>query len=150
MGDRLRLEAGPRPVLAAVRINGEYFPVEQMAERTATALLGVRIECAQCHKHPFDRWTQADYRAYANIFADVRFGLSPEGLAATARFLDERRKSAPGGALPPMPRLREVFIADAPARGSPTRRPAGRCRPGARRAGTAGTTATPANGSSPG
>jgi hypothetical protein len=99
--------------------DGAYFPVEQMAERTATALLGVRIECAQCHKHPFDRWTQADYRAYANIFAKVRFDLAPDGLTATARFLEERRKSAPDGALPPTPRVREVYIADGPARSLP-------------------------------
>ena len=60
-----------------------------------TAFLGVRIECAQCHKHPFDRWTQADYRSFANIFADVQFGLSPDGLAAAAALLDERRKADP-------------------------------------------------------
>lgn len=96
--------------------NGEYFPLEQMAERTATAFLGVRIECAQCHKHPFDRWTQADYRGYANIFSKVRFGNSPEGLAATARLLDERRTSDPSGALTPIPRLREVYVADRPSR----------------------------------
>ena len=41
---------------------------EQWGERTAAAFMGVRLECAQCHKHPFDRWTQADYRAYANVF----------------------------------------------------------------------------------
>src|SRR5262249_53866815 len=99
--------------------NGEYFPIEQMAERTATALLGVRIECAQCHKHPFDRWTQSDYRAYANVFAKVRFGLAPDGLAATARVLEERRKSPPDGALPPIPRVREVYLADDPSRGLP-------------------------------
>jgi hypothetical protein len=87
-----------------------------MAERTAAALLGVRIECAQCHKHPFDRWTQADYRAFANIFADVRTGLSPEGLAATAALLDERRKSDPAGRLPPIPRLREVYLSERPSR----------------------------------
>ncbi len=64
---------------------GSTSPVEPLAERVAAAFLGVRIECAQCHKHPFDRWTQADYRAFANIVADVQFGLSPDGLAATAR-----------------------------------------------------------------
>jgi hypothetical protein len=96
--------------------NDEYFPIEQMAERAATAFLGVRIECAQCHKHPFDRWTQADYRAFANIFAKVRFGLSPEALAATDRLLDQRRRNDPSGALPPIPRLREVYVADRPAR----------------------------------
>jgi hypothetical protein len=96
--------------------NDEYFPIEQMAERTAVALMGVRLECAQCHKHPFDRWTQADYRSYANIFAKVRFGHSPGGLAATARLLQERRRLDPGGLLAPIPRLQEVYVADRPSR----------------------------------
>ena len=59
------------------RIAGEdFFPLEQMAELTAAAFLGVRLECAQCHKHPFDRWTQADYRGFANVFGQVQFGSS--------------------------------------------------------------------------
>jgi len=94
----------------------DYIAVEPLAERTAAAFLGVRIECAQCHKHPFDRWTQADYRAFANIFADVQFGLSPEGLSATARLLDQRRKADPNGTLPPIPRLRETYVSDRPSR----------------------------------
>src|SRR5262249_9238544 len=54
-------------------------PIELWGERTAAAFLGVRVECAQCHKHPFDRWTQAEYRAYANIFAAVTSNnISPE------------------------------------------------------------------------
>jgi hypothetical protein len=56
--------------------------LEQFGERTAAAFLGVRLECAQCHKHPFDRWTQTDYRAYANIFGQVAVGVAPETLAA--------------------------------------------------------------------
>jgi hypothetical protein len=99
------------------RFSGEtYFPVEQMAERVATAFLGVRIECAQCHNHPFDRWTQTDYRGFANTFADVQFGLSKQALAAAAELLDERRRSSPDGALPPTPRLREIYTARRPAR----------------------------------
>ena len=96
--------------------NEEYFPIEQMAERTAVAMMGVRLECAQCHKHPFDRWTQADYRSYANVFAKVQFGHSRSGLAATARLLQERRRSDPGGHLAPIPRLQEIYVADRPAR----------------------------------
>jgi hypothetical protein len=91
-------------------VNGEASPVEPLTERVATTFLGIRIECAQCHKHPFDRWTQADYRSFANIVADVQFGLSPDGLAAFAALLDERRKADPKGALPPIPRLREVYL----------------------------------------
>jgi hypothetical protein len=81
-------------------MNGELAPIEPTAERVATAFLGVRIECAQCHKHPFDRWTQTDYRAFANTVANVQFGLSNEALAATATLLEERR------------RLREVYLSN--------------------------------------
>jgi hypothetical protein len=54
--------------------------IDQWGEKTAVAFLGVRLECAQCHKHPFDRWTQADYRSYANVFAPVAFAISPEAV----------------------------------------------------------------------
>ena len=81
----------------------EFAGVEPLAERTAAAFLGVRVECAQCHKHPFDRWTQTDYRSFANVFANVQFGFSVEGLAATARLLEERRKADPTGTLPRSP-----------------------------------------------
>jgi hypothetical protein len=46
-------------------------PIIEWGEKTAAAFLGVRLECAQCHKHPTDRWTQADYRAFANFFAGL-------------------------------------------------------------------------------
>jgi hypothetical protein len=93
----------------------EFFPLEQIAERTAAAFLGVRIECAQCHKHPFDRWTQADYRAYANVFGQVKFGSSPELRAAVATLLDERR-ARPAQVYPPIPRLQEVYVSNAALR----------------------------------
>jgi len=97
-------------------IDGETAPVEPLAERLATTFLGIRIECARCHKHPFDRWTQADYRSFANIVADVRFGLSPDGLAAVASLIDDRRKSDPKGSMAPIPRLREVYLDRLPSR----------------------------------
>jgi hypothetical protein len=90
--------------------NGDFFPLEQMGELTATAFLGVRLECAQCHKHPFDRWTQADYRSWANIFGQTKFDSSPEVTAAVANLLEQRRKAPPGKAGPPLPRLREVYV----------------------------------------
>jgi hypothetical protein len=96
--------------------NDDTIPLEEMAERTATAFLGVRLECAQCHKHPFDRWTQADYRAFANLFAQVQFGSSPEVTAVTARLLDERRLTPREKVGPPLPRMREIFVGEQPAR----------------------------------
>jgi len=90
--------------------NQDFFPLEQMAELTATAFLGVRLECAQCHKHPYDRWTQADYRAYANVFGQTKFGTSPEVNELVARLLDERRQRPPDKAGPPLPHVREVYV----------------------------------------
>jgi hypothetical protein len=95
------------------RMSGdEFFPLEQMAELTATAFLGLRIECAQCHKHPFDRWTQTDYRAYANVFGRVQFGSSPDVTAAVADLLARRRELPPDQKGPVIPRLREVYVSD--------------------------------------
>jgi hypothetical protein len=99
--------------------NDDFFPLEQMGELTATAFLGIRLECAQCHKHPYDRWTQADYRAWANIFGQTEFDSSPETTAAVADLLEARRKAAPGQAGPSIPRLREVYIRNEPRRRLP-------------------------------
>jgi hypothetical protein len=33
--------------------------------------MGMRIQCAQCHNHPFDRWTQDDYYNFAAFFAQI-------------------------------------------------------------------------------
>ncbi|MBL8898742.1 MAG: DUF1549 domain-containing protein [Planctomycetes bacterium] len=45
--------------------------VKAVAENTAQALLGIRLQCAQCHNHPFDRWTMDDYYGFASFFAQV-------------------------------------------------------------------------------
>jgi len=43
-----------------------------LAESTAQLFLGVRMQCAKCHNHPFERWTQDDYYSMAAFFARVR------------------------------------------------------------------------------
>ena len=42
-------------------------------EATAELFLGVRLQCARCHNHPFDRWTQDDYYNWADVFARVDY-----------------------------------------------------------------------------
>ena len=39
------------------------------AETTAQVFLGVRLQCARCHHHPFDNWSQDDYYGMAAFFA---------------------------------------------------------------------------------
>jgi hypothetical protein len=41
------------------------------AELAASAFIGVKLGCANCHNHPLDRWTQDDYHGFAAIFARV-------------------------------------------------------------------------------
>lgn len=52
-----------------------FYKVERdplkLTENAAQALMGVRIQCAQCHNHPFDRWTMNDYYGFAAFFAQV-------------------------------------------------------------------------------
>jgi hypothetical protein len=43
------------------------------AESVAQVFLGVRIGCAKCHNHPFDRWTIDDYYGFAALFARVDY-----------------------------------------------------------------------------
>jgi hypothetical protein len=43
------------------------------AEAVAQVFLGVRLQCARCHNHPFDRWTQDDYHRLAAFFARVQY-----------------------------------------------------------------------------
>jgi hypothetical protein len=48
-----------------VRKSPEYV------ESVAQAFLGVRVQCAQCHHHPTERWSQADYFGLAAVFSRV-------------------------------------------------------------------------------
>ncbi len=52
---------------------------KQMASTLSQALLGVRIECAQCHHHPYDRWGQEDYYGMQAFFTDVAFKTAAQG-----------------------------------------------------------------------
>ncbi len=42
-----------------------------IAENTAQVFMGMRLQCAQCHNHPFDRWTMDDYYGFAAFFGQI-------------------------------------------------------------------------------
>ena len=44
---------------------------EILSRSVSQLFLGVRIECAQCHHHPFEKWSQTDYFALASFFTGV-------------------------------------------------------------------------------
>jgi hypothetical protein len=45
---------------------------EDTAETVAQAFLGLSINCAKCHNHPLEKWTNDQYYGFANMFARVR------------------------------------------------------------------------------
>jgi len=52
-----------------------YYQLEtdvlKVTENVAQVFMGMRIQCAQCHNHPFDRWTQDDYYSFAAFFTQI-------------------------------------------------------------------------------
>jgi hypothetical protein len=43
-----------------------------LASATAQVFMGIRISCAQCHDHPFDKWTREDFYSVAAFFGKTR------------------------------------------------------------------------------
>lgn len=58
-----------------------FQTAEDRAIGFAYTFMGTRIQCAQCHKHPFDVWTQQDFEQFEKFFASVKFdrGTGKEG-----------------------------------------------------------------------
>ena len=68
--------------------DGVYFRLSQSSPATYAAnvsrvLLGVRLECAQCHDHPFTEWKQTDFWGLAAFYSDI--GVAPPGGNAVAK-----------------------------------------------------------------
>ena len=61
---------------------------EDRALNFSYAFLGVRLECAQCHKHPFDQWSQDDFNRFTAFFNNIRYGRAPDS-AKRVRELEE-------------------------------------------------------------
>ncbi len=46
---------------------------EELAENISQGFLGIRVQCAKCHNHPLEKWTQNEYYGMANIFARTKY-----------------------------------------------------------------------------
>jgi hypothetical protein len=70
------------------------------AEVVARTFMGVRLQCANCHDHPFDRWTQDDYHGLAAVFAGIDRGrvvrLGSRGEVTNLKTLQAARPRIPG------------------------------------------------------
>jgi hypothetical protein len=87
-------EPGPDPV--SFYYSKDVKP-EGLAAATARVFLGVKLDCAQCHNHPFARWTRQQFWQYAAFFGgfDVETRM---GFIQSVREVKDRRELAiPGG-----------------------------------------------------
>jgi hypothetical protein len=55
---------------------GNFFVLHdeptRLAETVSVAFLGMSVNCAKCHNHPMEKWTNDQYFAFANLFSRVR------------------------------------------------------------------------------
>lgn len=76
-----------RELLTATGVSGKYGPVnfyramrtpDELTRGVSQAFLGVRMDCAQCHHHPFEKWGQEDFYGMSGFFNGLqRKKLSP-------------------------------------------------------------------------
>jgi hypothetical protein len=50
---------------------------EHMPIMVANSLMGIQLECARCHNHPFDRWTEQDYQGFEAFFQRLYYTTAP-------------------------------------------------------------------------
>jgi hypothetical protein len=69
--------ANPAVNLYTMLPQGQYDP-KAVAQDVAQVFTGIRVQCAQCHNHPFDRWTQDDYYGFVSFFTGVKRKMASE------------------------------------------------------------------------
>ena len=70
---------GPVGVEGPAAVYKTLDGAEVAARSLSQVFLGVRIECAQCHHHPSEKWSQDDYAALAGFFTGVKVKALPGG-----------------------------------------------------------------------
>jgi hypothetical protein len=81
---------------------------ERLAARVARAFLGIRLDCAQCHDHPFQPWKQKDFQGLAAYFGQVHEGLTGTYDGAGEYEIDKRKTGKPETIEPHTPFLGEL------------------------------------------
>lgn len=74
----------------AVFYTSHSLEPQKLASATSRIFMGIQLQCAQCHDHPFDRWTHEDFWHYAAFFAQLRQG---DGRMGADTIIEDR----PGG-----------------------------------------------------
>lgn len=85
---------------------------EKLAGRVARAFLGIRLDCAQCHDHPFADWRQQDFHALAAFFAQTQQGFTGIRDGAGEHEMETRRSGRKQVIAPAVPFSPELLPAE--------------------------------------
>ncbi|MBX3441254.1 MAG: DUF1553 domain-containing protein [Planctomyces sp.] len=80
-GDSMAAFLQPTEPTPAAFYQAKQGKPEELGAATSRLFLGVRLECAQCHDHPFDSWKREQFWEYAAFFGDLQPMQPPESLA---------------------------------------------------------------------
>jgi len=107
MGSYFRKE---QPADFTTRPNMPYYwqrrNVQKPEEKSlafAHTFLGVRIECAECHKHPFDQWTKTDFEQFKAFFTGLTSGSRNEGKGMKGDRMEKKGDKAENLTVEPAP-----------------------------------------------
>ncbi len=78
-----------------------FRTAEDRAVGFAYSFLGIRIQCAQCHKHPFDQWSKDDFEKFEKLFTQVQLNgqnVDTKGLTGSEREFAQSMLEKVGGA----------------------------------------------------
>jgi hypothetical protein len=82
---------------------------QELTESTAQLFMGIRLECAKCHHHPFEKYSQADYYGIAAFFSRVgtkgseEFGLFGREQVVVVKSSGDVNHPRTGKRVPPTP-----------------------------------------------
>ncbi len=72
------------------------FKAENLAAGTARLFLGISVECAQCHNHPFADWKREQFWGFASFFAGIKSNRQMDFLLPDGEDADKRSLTIPG------------------------------------------------------
>jgi hypothetical protein len=90
---------------------------ERLAARVSRAFLGARLDCAQCHDHPFQPWKRRDFQGLAAFFGQVNSGLTGIRDGTGDYQVTNRKTNTPETIAPGVPFLPELLPRDGSRRG---------------------------------
>ena len=86
--------------LYTMLVHSTRFTPKEFAANFSQLTMGIQIQCAECHNHPFDRWTMNDYYGFVSFFTGMKRKLGAEpremyifndrSMAAAKHLVDER------------------------------------------------------------